>query len=314
MKVLILGIGGQDGSYLAEQLLEVGVTVHGLYRRSSVDNLQRIAHIRDQVQLHPGDLTDSASLRRVLETARPDEIYNAADQDHVGFSFTTPEQSLDVTANGVVRLLEAVRQFVPTARVFQPISATMFGDALPLQNEQTLLNPQSPYACAKAAAYHLARYYRQVHGMFVSTAILYNHDSPRRGGGYLLQKIARGVVQVARGKSEALQLDGDLSLHVDIGYAGDFMRAIPQILRLSQPDDFVIGTGTSYTIRELVTAACHAAGVPDEVQGKPSFDRPGPQSTLVSDIRKAQTTFGFKPGLTGQELVAMLVRHHLEQL
>ncbi len=253
-RALILGIGGMDGSYLADILLERGYEVHGLYRRSSVDNLQRIAHCRDKVTLHQGDMGDAKSIDRVICFVMPHEIYNVADQDHVQSSFAAPGYSMDITAGAVMRTLESVRLITPQTKFFQPISATIFGDAPGPQTLDTPLNPLTPYACAKASALHIARYYRQVHGMHVVTAILYNHDSPRRGPDYFLQKICRQAVEVSRGLRDYVEVY-DPSARLDIGYAKDYMEQVVECMGRSDPKDLLIGTGNPWLVEDYVAAA-----------------------------------------------------------
>lgn len=262
-RALVLGIGGQDGSYLADILVERGVEVHGMLRHSSGDNRRRIGHLDGKVRLHSGDLTDFCSLQRVVIDADPEWVFNEADQDHVGYSKLTPLYSAQVTYGGVANLLEVLR-LDPTLRecedkgrvswgrkLFQPLSATMFGDCPAPQDESTPLNPASPYACAKAGAWHLCRHYRREHGLDVRCAIMYSHDSPRRGGDYLLQRIARGE-----------KIGGDLSTVVDIGYAREYMEAAVRIMELPTADkffvgaagahDYVLGTGHGWRIENLV--------------------------------------------------------------
>lgn len=308
MNCLILGIGGQDGSYLADILLKQGHEVHGLYRRSSVDNLQRILHIRDQIILHPGDITDPSSVLRVLEDSQPDEIYNMADQDHVGWSLSTPGYSFDVTAKAVATTLEIVREEFSSARFFQPCSAVMFGNASPPQCESTSLNPQSPYACAKTAAYHLARYYRQVHGLFVSTAIFYNHDSPRRGDDYLLHQIHRSIVEIVRGNSDKI-IVGNSDMVVDIGYAREYMQAAVGILRQDKAEDFVVASDYPQSIKDIIedAMAFFAPNASYEITSDPSLLRPGKQPTLIGDCTKAHNQFGFSPQTNVHQLLKMLI-------
>lgn len=268
-RALILGVGGQDGSYLCDILLEKGYEVHGLYRRSSVDNLTRIAHVRERVTLHAGDVTDPSSQDVAFMRSSPHEVYHVADQDEVGHSFAAPGVAVAVTYGGTVNVLEAVRRCCPAARVFIPSSATVFGDAPPPQSESTPFDPRSPYACAKAAAYYAARMYREHYGLFVACGIMFNHDSPRRGGGYLLQRIARGQ-----------PLWGDTEAVVDIGYAREYMEAAWRMMQLDTPDDFVLGTGVGYRIKDLV-------------EGVKAWDFPN--AGLVADISKARRVLGFNP-------------------
>ncbi len=268
-RALILGIGGQDGSYLADLLVSKGYEVHGLYRRTSVDNLWRIKHLLNKIQLHCGDITDPNSLHRVLQDVKPHELYNEADQDHVGTSFQTPKLSMDVTAGGVLNVLESVKACCPDCKVFQPTSATIFGDALPPQTESTSLNPLSPYACAKAHAYYLARYYRQVYNLHVSTSILYNHDSTRRSGDYLLHNIAKQAIAVSSHQQSYITI-GNPDMSVDIGYAPDYCEGIYKILQQSTPDDYILASGPT-TIRNLISSALEQAGV-DEPWSNPKIE------------------------------------------
>lgn len=269
-RALILGIGGMDGSYLAEVLLDKGYSVHGLYRRSSVDNLARIRHLLGRVTLHQGDMADSLSVREAICLAQPSLIFNEADQDSVGWSFNTAGLSVDITYGGLARLLEFLRRWDEKVRVFQPLSATMFGAAPPPQDESTPFAPASPYACAKTAAYYLCQHYRREYGLHVSTAILFNHDSPRRGPGYLLQRIARRE-----------PLWGDLQEVVDVGHAREYMEAAWRIMQLDRPDDFVLGTGRGYRIADLAS----------ERHPKPV----GAAAGLRADAAKARAAFGFAP-------------------
>lgn len=284
---LILGVGGQDGSYLAELLLEKGYHVHGFYRRSSVDNLARLTpFVRSRVTLHKGDLAEPLTVRRAVAVSAPDEIYNLADQDHVGWSYAVPGYNMDVTARAVMNLLEIVKDAAPCARLFQPVSATIFGDAPAPQNEETPTNPQSPYAIAKAACLAACRYYRIYHGLWVSCGIMYNHDSPRRQGDYLLHKIARTAVEIARGKADKMVL-GCLKQQVDIGWAPEYVDAMWRMLQHREPDDFVIGSGVGWEIGRIADSARLSAGcgtAPIEVD--PAFARPG-DSCLIADSYKA---------------------------
>lgn len=308
MRALILGVNGQDGSYLAELLLGYGYEVHGLYRRSSYGNLGRIEHLLGKIHLHQGDITDVNSVMRICKSVRPHEIYNEADQDHIGWSYACPEVSWEVTARAPATILEALRQYGdPDVKFFQPVSSTIFGDAAPLQSEHTPLNPLSPYSCAKAAVYHISRYYRQVHGMFVSTAILFNHDSPRRGSEYLLHQICRQVVSIKRGIKDCLEL-GDPDMSVDIGFAGDYVVAIHAIMQLEEPDDFVISSGIGYRIRELGEYALGRLGLPKHRwKVNTGLLRPGPQLCLIGDNTKLRSKVGFDPKVGAFGLIDLLL-------
>lgn len=299
-RALILGIGGQDGSYLAEHLLSLDYEVHGLHRRSSVDNLWRIADVRDRVTLHKGDLLDPLSVGRVLDDVCPDELYNEADQDNVDHSFKTAGYSAAVTAGAVADLLEMLRvHSCQGLRFFQPLSATMFGcPASSPQDEKAPLQPNSPYACAKAAAWHLCRHYRREHGLHVVCGILYNHDSPRRGPDYVLQRIARQAVAQVRGGGGPILL-GNPDLSVDVGHAADYVRGIHALMQLERPDDFVLATDRPVTLRQLAEhALCHL-GKEDyllsDVGRDPSFHRPGPLPILVGDSTKARRVIDWQP-------------------
>jgi GDPmannose 4,6-dehydratase len=321
-RALVLG-SGQDASYCADLLLERGAEVHLLHRRSSSpDHLWRIAHLiggggtpsrprLGRLTLHEGDVLDAVSVGRVIAGVRPGWILNCADQDNVAYSKLCPGYTFDVTCSAVVRMLEAVRQTDRTIRWFQPLSTTMFGEAPPPQSESTPLDPQSPYACAKAACWHACKYYRRAHGMFVACAILMNHTSPRQAPGYLLQTIARGAAAIARGEQESLAL-GNLDTCVDVGYAKEYMEAAIRMLELPAPDDFLIATGRSYSVGGLARLALASAGVPDApvVRSKEHY-REAPPPPLEGDIRKAAGAFGFAPREDAASLVGVLVGHFM---
>lgn len=312
-KALILGITGMDGSYLAEILLEQGYRVHGLYRRSSTGNLSNISHIIDKITLHKGDVTDDTSLLRIIGSTVFDEIYHEADQDNVDWSYNTVGQSMDVTVGSVGRVLEICRMLQQRAKIFIPVSAMMFGNAPSPQNEKTPFSPQSPYACAKVGAYYLAQHYRREHGMWVNTAILYNHDSPRRNGDYLLHKICKGAIRISKGLQDSLTL-GNLSTIVDIGYAKEYMRGVYDLMQLEDsPDDYVIGTGKRVSIRTIVTYVFgkFEMSIEDHVIQDPSF-RQGSSTELVADNFKSVSRFGFCPTSTAIELVDMLLEKYEE--
>ena len=317
-RALILGINGQDGSYLADLLLAKGYEVHGLYRRSSVDNLWRIRHLDGKVTLHQGDLSDGASVENVIAKVMPDEIYNEADQDSVGWSHVSPDYQYDVTFRAVGRLLEFVKQ--TKTRIFQPCTAMMFGDAAKSpqpapQDEGTPFNPQSPYAVAKVAAYYACRHYREQHGVYVSCGILYNHDSPRRSEHYLLHKTCNAAVRIASGKQETLSL-GNLDGRVDVGFAGDYMEAAWLALQQPKPDDYVVATGQAWSVEEMVAEAFEQAGVRPVwtcADGSPritkdaAFWKPGAPSILRGDASKANKVLGWKAKHCIKDLIAMLI-------
>ncbi|MEK7563440.1 MAG: GDP-mannose 4,6-dehydratase [Patescibacteria group bacterium] len=308
-KALILGITGQDGSYLAEFLLEKGYEVHGLLRRSATGNTRNIDHLLEKIALHRGDLADATSLLRAISAVRPQEIYNEADQDHAGWSYDLPDYASDITGSAPGRVLEIVRQIDPTIRFFQPLTSNMFGltDTLK-QNEETPLNPQSPYACAKTYAWSLVKYYRNVHKLFVATAIFFNHESPRRTDSYVTRKITKSAVRISLGLQKELRL-GDLSAKLDFGYAGEFMEAAWNILQLDEPDDFVIGTGEAVSVEQFLEETFAQLGlrVKDHVVIDQKFFRPGKTSTLIADYAKAKKAFGYEPKVKYKDLIKIMV-------
>ena len=315
-KALILGVTGQDGSYLAELLLEKGYEVHGLVRRSATGNTCNIDHLiqdpaisNKRFFIQRGDLADPTSLYRIIDSVRPQEIYNEADQDHVSWSYDMVGFSADITGAAVGRILEIIKQIDPTIRYFQPCTSNMFGQTTcEMQNETTPFNPQSPYACAKAMAFYLTRYYRQAFGLFASNAILYNHESPRRMPEYLTRKVTQAVARIYHGKQDKLIL-GDLSACIDWGYAREYMEAAWKILQLEEPDDFIIATGEAHSVQEWVEKAFSTVGLSanDFVETDPALLRPSNTSTLVGDITKAQRIFGFAPAYKFNELVELMV-------
>lgn len=320
-KALIFGITGQDGSYLAEVLLEKGYEVHGMVRRSATGNTVNIEHLIQDPEifqkrffLHRGDLADATSIYRIINTVKPQEIYNEADQDHVGWSYDMVGFSADITASSVGRILEIIKQIDPAIRYFQPCTSNMFGLAeTEFQNEKTPFNPQSPYACAKVMAYYLTRYYRQNFGIFASTAILYNHESPRRTNEYVTRKITSSVARIACGKQDKLVL-GDMSAKIDWGYSKEYMEAAWQILQLDKPDDFIIATGEAHSVKEFVDEAFNVVNLKPEdyIVIDTNLLRPTKTSALIGDISKAKQTFGYDPKIKFKELVKLMVEADLK--
>jgi len=319
-KALILGVTGQDGSYLAEVLLEKGYEVHGMVRRSATGNTRNIDHLINDADvfnrrffLHRGDLADPTSLYRIISTVRPRELYNEADQDHVSWSFDMVGYSADITGAAVGRILEIIQQVDPSIRFFQPCTSNMFGrtDTVP-QTEATPFNPQSTYACAKVFAYYLTRYYREAFGIFASTGILYNHESPRRTEEYVTRKITRSVARIACRKQDRLTL-GDLSARIDWGYSKEYMETAWKILQLDRPDDFIIATGETHSVKEFVDEAFAAAGLKaeDYVDSDRRLFRPTKTSELVGDISKARKAFGFDPRVRFKELIRIMLEADL---
>lgn len=313
-KALILGINGQDGSYLAEILLEKNYEVHGLIRRSATGNTGNIKHILNKINLHYGDLSDSVSLYNVISIVMPSEIYNEADQDHAGISFDIPAYNYDITGSAVGRLLEIIRKIDKEIRFFQPVTSNMFGKTTQSpQNEDTPFNPQNPYACAKTFAYNLCKMYRDVYDMYVSVGIFYNHESPRRIDEYVTRKITKAAVKIKLGKQKTLVL-GDIESKIDWGFSKDYMYAAYQIMQLDKSDVFVIGTGLAHSVREFIDLAFKEVDLDPAQYVKTSeeFVRPSSNSILVADITKAKQTFNFNPQTTLKELVTMMIKHDME--
>jgi GDPmannose 4,6-dehydratase len=305
-RALIFGIGGMDGSYLAEVLLENGYKVYGTTRKSSVDNLTRISHIKDKLSnVYRVELTDYLSIYKAIVSCDPHEIYNEADQDNVGWSNSIPGYSIDVTVKGALNILEASRYLAIDSKVFLPISATIYGDALAPQNESTPFNPLSPYACAKASVYYLARYYRQIYGLWVSTGILYNHDSPRRGKGYLLQDIYEQCLNVQTGLTNKVTV-GSLSQIVDIGYAREFVEGIYRIMQCNVPTDMILSSGVSCKIIEIVNAFAEYLGIGVHIEEDSTRRNSTIETTLVGDINRAQSMIGWNPNYYALNMIEVL--------
>jgi GDPmannose 4,6-dehydratase len=313
-KALIMGITGQDGSYLAELLLGKGYEVHGLIRKSATGNRKNIMHILDRITLHRGDLGDATSVYRIIAKVMPDEVYNEADQDHVSWSFDSVDYSCNITAAAVARNLEIIRQINPKIKYFQPVSSNMFGIAKNPQTEETGFRPQSPYGAAKAFAYTLCRYYREVFGMYVSTGIFYNHESPRRTDEYVTRKITKAAARIKLGLQKKLML-GNLDTKVDFGYAPEYMEAAWKIMQLDKADDFIICTGEAHSVKEFLDEAFKVVGLKaaDFVEFDPQFARPGNTGHLVGDYSKAKKAFGFEPKVKFKQLVKLLVENDLEE-
>lgn len=312
---LITGITGQDGSYLAEQLLAKGYVVHGLIRRSSTFNTSRIDHLyRDphdpeaRLFLHFGDLTDGSRLVTLLERLQPSEVYHLGAQSHVRVSFDEPEFTGDVTGLGTTRLLEALRVSRVPARFYQASSSEMFGATPPPQSESSPFYPRSPYAAAKVYSYWMVRNYREAYGLFACNGILFNHESPRRGETFVTRKITRAVARISLGLQEHLYL-GNLDARRDWGYAPEFTDAMWRILQADEPDDFVIATGTSYSVQDFVERAFSHAGL--DWQKHVRFDerylRPTEVDNLIGDFSRAREKLGWEPHTLTPELVKIMV-------
>jgi GDPmannose 4,6-dehydratase len=336
-RALVTGITGQDGSYLAELLLSKGYEVIGTIRRSSSFNTSRIDHIyqdpHDQdvrLRLVYGDLSDASSLNQLIKSIRPDETYNLGAQSHVRVSFEIPEYTSDVTGLGCVRLLEAIREAEVPCRFYQASSSEQYGKVVETpQTERTPFNPRSPYACAKAFAFYATRNFREAYGMFACNGILFNHESPRRGETFVTRKITRAVASIVKGKRNRLYL-GNLDARRDWGFAGDYVEAMWLMLQSDKPDDYVIATGESHSVREFCTAAFAHADLPLRWEGAgleekgvgpdgrilvevdPRYFRPSEVDLMQGDSSKAQRELGWKPKVNFQQLVQMMVEADLK--
>jgi len=314
-RALITGITGQDGSYLAELLIGKGYEVHGLTRRASSINTRRLDHLYQdphepdrRLVLHYGDMCDATSLGRLLDEIRPGEVYNLAAQSHVKVSFETPEQTGDIVALGAIRLLDAIRRTDPAIRLYQASSSEMFGGSPPPQCEATPFAPRSPYAAAKLHAHWITATYREAYGLFAVNGILFNHESPRRGETFVTRKISRAAARIALGRQDALYL-GNLDARRDWGYAPDYVHAMWLMLRQPEPDDYVIATGETHSVREFVEHAFRHVGLDWErhVRVDPAYYRPTEVDALCGDAGKAARQLGWRPGVRFEELVRIMV-------
>jgi GDPmannose 4,6-dehydratase len=323
-RALLTGITGQDGSYLAELLLSKGYEVHGIVRRASTFNTGRIDHLyvdphgpNVRLFLHYGDLSDGTALRRILERVKPDEVYNLGAQSHVKVSFEEPEYTADVDATGTLRLLEALRDSMAAsrtpARVYQAGSSEMYGSQPPPQSEATPFHPRSPYAVSKVAAHWYAVNYREAYGMFIVNGILFNHESPRRGETFVTRKITRAAARIKLGLQEKLYL-GNLDARRDWGFAGDYVDAMWRMLQKDAPDDYVVATGESHSVREFVEATFGHFGLDwkAHVESDPRYFRPSEVDHLRGDPSKARAALGWTPRVGFHELVRMMAEHDLE--
>ncbi|HVX64700.1 MAG TPA: GDP-mannose 4,6-dehydratase, partial [Pirellulales bacterium] len=294
---LITGITGQDGSYLAELLLEKGYQVHGMFRRSSTETFERIAHLEGRVELHPGDLLDQQSLVTLLEKTQPAEVYNLAAQSFVPTSWQQPQLTGEVTGLGVTRMLDAIRLVNPKIRFYQASSSEMFGKVHETpQRETTPFHPRSPYGVAKVYGHYITMNYRESYGMYACSGILFNHESPRRGLEFVTRKITHGVARIKLGLADELRL-GNLQAQRDWGFAGDYVRAMWMMLQQDEADDYVIGTGETHSVEEFVQIAFDRAGLDwrKHVTIDPKFHRPAEVDLLLSDPAKAAASLGWKP-------------------
>jgi GDPmannose 4,6-dehydratase len=319
-RAFISGITGQDGSYLAELLLEKGYEVHGVIRRSSTFNTKRIDHLvkdphdkTSKFHLYYGDFTDSSSIAEVIRKSEPDEVYHLGAQSHVRTSFDIPEYTADVTGLGTVRILEAIRRADRNIKFYQASSSEMFGKAAEFpQKETTPFHPRSPYACAKVFAYYMTMNYRESYGMFASNGILFNHESPRRGETFVTRKITRGIARILAKKDSYIYL-GNLDAKRDWGYAGDYVEAMWLMMQHKKPDDFVIATGETHSVREFLEEAFSLVGLKWEkyVKIDPRYYRPAEVECLLGDYSKAKRELGWEPKVKFKELVRMMLEADL---
>jgi GDPmannose 4,6-dehydratase len=321
-RALITGITGQDGSYLAELLLSKGYEVHGLIRRASTFNTHRIDHLyKDphepdkRLFLHYGDLTDGSRLVTLLATIQPSEVYHLAAQSHVRVSFDEPEYTGDTTGMGTTRLLEAIRMIGLDCRFYQASSSEMFGATPPPQNEETPFYPRSPYGAAKLYSYWMTRNYREAYDMFAVNGILFNHESPRRGETFVTRKITRAVARIKLGREKRLYL-GNLEARRDWGYAPEYVEGMWRMLQHDTPSDYVVATGTSYSVRDFVSMAFEHVGLDWEeyVDYDSRYERPTEVDSLIGDASKAQAELGWKAQVHGAELVRIMVDADLAAL
>jgi len=339
-KALITGVTGQDGSYLAELLLDKDYEVHGIIRRASTFNTQRIDHVYQdpheenvKLKLHYGDMTDSSNLSRLVEKINPDEIYNLAAQSHVGTSFEIPEYTTDVDAMGTLRLLDAIKESEVKCKFYQASTSELYGKVQEVpQTEETPFYPRSPYAAAKLYAYWIVKNYREAYDLFAVNGILFNHESPRRGKRFVTRKITRAVARITNGKQDKIYL-GNMNSKRDWGYARDYVKMMWMMLQHDTPEDYVIATGETHTVREFVEAAFKHVDVDIEWQGKgvdekgidkdtgkvlvevdPKYFRPTEVDLLIGDPSKAKKELGWEPEVKFKELVQLMVQSDLEAI
>lgn len=325
-KAIITGITGQDGSYLADLLLSKGYEVHGIVRRASTLNRQRIEHLHTdphaasaKIILHYGDLADANTIRRLLYEVQPDEVYNLGAQSHVRVSFDIPEYTANVTGLGTLRILEAIKDYErdtkKKVRFYQASSSEMYGAAPGPQNEKTRFHPRSPYAVAKVFAFDTTRNYREAYGIYAVNGILFNHESPRRGETFLTRKVTHGIAKIMAGKEKKLYL-GNLDARRDWGYAPEYVEAMWQMLQQDAPADYVIGTGVAVSVKEFVQKAFAAAGLSDYekyLEFDPRYTRPSEVDHLLADASFASTKIGWKPKVLVDDLVKIMMQYDLRQ-
>lgn len=316
-KALLTGTNGQDASFLAELLLQKGYEVHGIIRRTSQPLLENIQHLKDQITLHPGDMTDAGSIHNAIEKVMPDEIYNLAGMSQVRWSYDVPAMTMDVNCGGLLRIIESVRSLKLDAKIYQACSSEMFGKVQETpQTEKTPFYPRSPYGVSKAAAYYMARVYRESYGMKIYCGFLFNHESERRGEEFLSRKVCKAVAEIKAGTREKLVL-GNLDAKRDFGYAKEYVEWIWSIMQHDTPDDFVIATGETHSVKEFVELAFKHAGIEnweDYVDYDKSLFRPAEVDLLLGDASKSKQVLGFEPRVKFNELVKIMVDAELNKI
>jgi len=319
-KALITGISGQDGSYLAEYLLEQGYEVHGIIRRSSVSENQdsRIRHLNDKIHTYYGDMLDIPSLTKIMIDVQPDEIYNLAAMSHVRISFDIPSFTIQTNGLGVLNLLEAYRMFAPTAKFYQASSSEMFGNSVDddgVQRLTTPMNPVSPYGCAKLLAFNLVRHYRHAYGLHACNGILFNHESPRRGSNFVTNKVVKAAVEIKKGLRDKLEL-GNLDSYRDWGHSKDYVRAMHKIVNHEAPDEFIVATGETWSVRQLVEYVFNRLDLDykDYVVQNPKFMRPEELKYLKGDSSKSRKILGWKPEYTFHTMLDEMIENWMEKL
>lgn len=315
-KALITGIAGQDGSYLTELLLRKRYEVHGIVRWDSIFTTERIDHIlkdphiqKEKLFIQYGDMTDTGNLEKLIDQIKPDEIYHLAAMSHVRVSFDMPEYTVNADALGTLRVLEAIKNSGWPIKFYMAASSEMFGSSAPPQNENTLFHPRSPYACAKVFSYHITRFYREAYGIFASNGILFNHEGSRRGPTFVTKKITRAVARIKAGLDKKIYL-GNLDAKRDWGLAQEYVEGMYKILQHSEPDDFVLATGETHSIREFLQEAFQYAGLPDwqkYVEIDPRYFRPAEVEVLIGDAAKAKQKLSWEPKIKFKELVRIMI-------
>jgi GDPmannose 4,6-dehydratase len=317
LKALVTGINGQDGSYLAELLIEKGYEVIGIIRRTSQPLHENIMHLKDRIHLVPGDMTDGGSIHNAIERYMPDEIYNLAGMSQVRWSFDVPAMTMDVNCLGLLRIIESVRSLKLDAKIYQACSSEMFGKVQQIpQTETTPFYPRSPYGVSKAAAYYMARVYRESYGMKIYCGFLFNHESPRRGEEFLSRKVCKAVAEIVSGSREKLTL-GNLDAKRDFGYAKEYVQWIWNIMQHPTPDDFVIATGETHSVKEFVKLAFEHVGISDwerYVDYDKTLTRPAEVDLLIGDASKSVNLLGFSPKVKFRELVGIMVDAELSKM